>query len=196
MTTSMIKAVIALGNPGLEYEKTRHNIGWMSIEHLPFANSLSWLKKFKGVYSTHSVSREKVYFLKPLTYMNLSGESAVEFMNFFKISVDEILVVHDELDFPYGQLALKKGGGLAGHNGLKSLTSCLGTQDFWRLRLGIGKPVHGSVSSWVLSPFGKEEQGSLEEFLKGAAQATECCLTDGPEKAMQKYNKKQYAQNK
>ena len=156
----MIKLVAFLGNYGSEYEHTRHNVAWQFASQLPFYNKLSFQQKFKGDYAaveTQTLAQwfcetkmyakkdgstapipenapEKIYFLKPLTYMNLSGESVGELAHFFKINPDEILVVHDELELPMGTVSLKWSGGLGGHNGLRSMKATFGTADFWRLR--------------------------------------------------------------
>jgi PTH1 family peptidyl-tRNA hydrolase len=126
----------------------------------------------------------------PQTFMNLSGESVVPAMKFFKVPIDNVLVVHDELDLPFGTLALKKSGGLAGHNGLKSIAELAGSRDFLRLRMGIGRPSHGNISAWVLSPFSEEEKINLESFLKGGSQALELFLESGFEKALRHFSKK------
>ena len=186
----MIKLIVALGNPGVEYELTRHNIGWLAVDGLSFFDSLIWKSKFKGEYSDRNMDGEKRYFLKPQTYMNLSGESAQALMTFFKIKPSEILVVHDELDLPYGTVMFKQGGGLAGHNGLKSLAKCLGTQDFNRLRLGIGRPTRGDVAGYVLSKFSQDEFDFLDPYLKESAVAIELALEKGFSKAAQQYSKK------
>jgi PTH1 family peptidyl-tRNA hydrolase len=186
----MDRLIIGLGNYGSKYHHTRHNIGWDSLEALSFKSDLHWNEKFKGHYAIYQASGEKVYFLKPQTYMNLSGESVLPLMQFFKISVDNILVVHDELDLPYGTIAFKKGGGLAGHNGLKSIAGVLGTQDFKRVRLGIGRPVHGDVSNWVLSGYTGEEKDFFPHYLKGCAEALEDYIKNGFDKAATTYSKK------
>ncbi len=186
----MDRLIIGLGNYGSKYHHTRHNIGWDAFEELTFANDLKWIEKYKGLYSATQVDGEKVYFLKPQTYMNLSGESVLPMMNFFKIAVSDILVVHDEIDLPFGTIAFKNGGGLAGHNGLKSIAASLGTQEFKRLRLGVGRPVHGDVSNWVLSGYTGEESLFFREYLKGAAKALEEYLKVGFDKAATIYSKK------
>lgn len=188
----MIKLVVALGNPGPEYEQTRHNIGQMVFDHVSFSHELHWQKKFKGLYASRDFSQQKVHFLKPLTYMNLSGESVLPAAQFFQITSGEILVLHDEVDLPYGQVAFKKGGGLAGHNGLKSLAKCLGNQEFLRIRMGIDKPTVGAVHSWVLGPFGKEEKKTLDHYLKSTADALETVLKEGFEKSAALYSKKNF----
>lgn len=186
----MDRLIIGLGNPGIKYQYSRHNIGWDVFEELSFLHELKWSEKFKGLYSVYSLNGDKIYFLRPQTFMNLSGESVLPMMNFFKITVDNILVVHDELDLPFGTIAFKKGGGLAGHNGLKSITSCLGTQEFKRVRMGIGRPVHGDVSNWVLSGYTGEDKDFFRPFLKGAAQVLEEYIKLGFDKAATTYSKK------
>lgn len=186
----MDKLVVGLGNPGAQYKGTRHNIAWNVLEKLEIYPQLRWTEKFKGVYASCPWGDGKAYFLRPQTYMNLSGESVQPLMAFFKIGPSDTLIVHDELDLPYGTLALKKGGGLAGNNGLRSIAQSLGTQDFLRLRMGIGKPVHGSVSDWVLGQFNKEEQISLGDFVTEGAHAIELFLNQGFDKAASRYSRK------
>lgn len=182
----MKQLVVALGNPGNEYANTRHNVAWMVLEHLKFSSSLVWREKFKGLFATEN----DAIFLKPQTYMNLSGESVVPAAQFYKVDPKEILVVHDELDLPYGTVAFKRGGGSAGHNGLKSISALLGTPDYARLRVGIGKPNVGSVSNWVLSPFSSDEQIQLTDYLDATAAAVELYLTQGYDKAASRYSRK------
>ena len=186
----MDRLIIGLGNPGVKYHRTRHNIGWDSFEGLNFYSDLKWTDKFKGHYASYSVGPDKIYFLKPQTFMNLSGESVLPLMNFFKITMDNILVVHDELDLPFGTIAFKKGGGLAGHNGLKSIAAVLGSQDFKRLRLGIGRPVHGDVSNWVLSGYTGEDKDFFPAYIEGIAKALEEYINVGFDKAATQYSKK------
>jgi peptidyl-tRNA hydrolase, PTH1 family len=180
------KLVVALGNPGSQYLTTRHNVAWMVFDHLKNNDQLIWRDKFKGEFATQG---EHV-FLKPLTFMNLSGESVAAAAQFFKIAPRDILVIHDELDLPYGTVALKRGGGLAGHNGLKSIAALLGTNDFLRLRVGIGRPSVGSVSNWVLSPFSAPEQIQLTDYLDATACAVELYLSQGFDKAASRYSRK------
>ena len=178
--------VVGLGNPGIRYEMTRHNIGWLALDQLRFYEELAWREKFKGLFAT----RGSVRFLKPMVYMNLSGESVSLLAGFFKIKVEDILVVYDEIDLPFGTLALKQGGGTAGHNGLKSLVSKLGDNNFNRLRLGVGRPVHGSVADYVLQSFSKEEDILLPKFLLQAAEAIETYVEKGFQQAAAEYSKK------
>jgi PTH1 family peptidyl-tRNA hydrolase len=187
----MIKLVVGLGNPGPEYELTRHNIGWLVMDSYDPIDGSFWKDKFKGVYTDTTINGEKVYFLKPQTFMNLSGESVQPLCQFFKITPQEILVLHDELDLPFGQIQFKKGGGLAGHNGLKSMAKCLGNQDFYRMRIGIGRPQHGSVSSWVLGKFPNDQDIELGIVMKKSAEALDAFLKLGM-KAANKFNRKDF----
>ncbi len=158
----MIKMVVFLGNKGQAYEKTRHNIGWM------FENSLnnysSPTAKFKGLYYKDN---NNIIYLLPQTLMNKSGESVLKAMQFFKIKVEEILVIHDDLETKFGSFKFKEGGGLAGHNGLRSISDLTGSKNFNRLALGISRPIHGSVSAYVLGRFTQEEEAEMDLYLKG-----------------------------
>ena len=185
-----MKLFAALGNPGRKYINTRHNIAWLFVDFLQRNFSFNWKEKFKGMYSQENICGEKVIFLKPLTYMNLSGESVAAARDFFKVQTSNVLVVHDEIDLPFGQLAFKKGGGLAGHNGLKSIAERLSTKDFYRLRLGVGRPQRGDVSSYVLSKFSRDEGIVLENYFKQTEEAFETFISSGYEKASTAYNKK------
>lgn len=186
----MTKLIVGLGNPGSQYENTRHNIGWDVLDKLDILDNATWKEKFKGIYTQIETETERVYFLKPQTYMNLSGESVIPFMNFFKIAKEDILILHDELDLNFGVIAYKDGGGLAGHNGLKSIAAILGAQDFKRLRMGIGRPVHGSVSDWVLGKYHGDDAIVIEDYLVKASKAINTYLKSGFSIALQRYNKK------
>ena len=186
----MTKLVIGLGNPGREYEETRHNIAWLLFERLSFRDKLIWKEKFKGLFCVMTLFDEQTVFLKPQTYMNLSGESVRPAMDFFKVGLEDILVVHDEIDLPFGTVHLKSGGGLAGNNGLKSINQHLGTKEFKRLRMGVGRPQFGDVSSHVLGQFGPEEKPLLDDFNDLGARALESYLKIGFQKAQNKFSKK------
>lgn len=152
----MIKMVVFLGNYGYKYKKTRHNIGWLFEESLK--NNIDKIVKFKGEY----YKDKNIIHLLPGTLMNKSGESVVKAMQFFKINITEILVVHDDLETDFGVFKLKKNGGLAGHNGLKSIKELTGSTEFSRLALGISRPARGSVASYVLGRFNPQEEAELE----------------------------------
>lgn len=167
--------IVFLGNPGLQYKNTRHNAGWMCCELIDETRTGSWQKKFKGSWLSIGSGDNKIIFLKPETFMNKSGESVSAAASFFKIEAQEILVVHDDLEQKYGVISFRTGGGLAGHNGLKSISGQLGTKDFHRFRIGIGRPVHGSVSSWVTGRFSREEEIHLMLILsRSASQIMDC----------------------
>ena len=154
----MITLVAFLGNYGSEYSGTRHNVAWQFADSLACLSSVNWQKKFKGLFASKTVEGRQVYFLKPETYMNLSGDSIIEAAHFYKIKAEEILVVHDELELPPGAISLKWSGGLGGHNGLRSTKAVLQTADFWRLRFGIGRPNHPDIAGYVLSNFTADER--------------------------------------
>jgi peptidyl-tRNA hydrolase, PTH1 family len=175
----MFQLIVGVGNPGSQYAETKHNIAWMLLDDLPLFKNATWKSKFKGLYAEGSLKGQKYYALKPQTFMNLSGESVQPFAAFFKVPASSILVIHDELDIPFGQLHFKMGGGLAGHNGLKSIAACLGTDQFARMRIGIGRPPHGDVSNWVLSPFDKEERGQLPLLLEKLHDPLITAMVDG-----------------
>ena len=176
---NMIDIVALLGNPGSKYKNTRHNAGWMLLHHLPDCASGSWQKKFKGEFTLCSFGMSSVYLLKPLTYMNVCGESIGAMARFFKVPANRCLIVHDDVELTYGSLGIKKGGGLAGHNGLRSIEKNLGSRDFYRLRIGVGRPLHGSVSSFVLGKFTNEELTHIDTILsEGARILGEMCASD------------------
>lgn len=184
----MTRLLVGLGNPGREYERTRHNIGQMVLDRL--VSTSAWSKKFNGHLAEYSFQNQKIYLLKPQTYMNLSGESVAPAVHFYKLPLNEILVLHDELDLPFGQIGFKKEGGTAGHNGLKSIQQHLGTDKYLRMRLGIGRPPFGQVSNWVLGEFSGDEKIILDQYLEAALKALEFCLANGVDKASNNYNKK------
>jgi len=219
----MIDLVAFLGNPGRKYARNRHSVGFLLAEKLPFHDALSWEGKFKGSYAVLDRSRmesylramesenllpgppsvpERVHFIKPETYMNLSGESVLAAASFFKIKENAILVVHDELELPLGTISLKFSGGLGGHNGLRSMKACFGSADFWRLRIGIGRPDSrlpgeggppGSgegIVDWVLSNFDASEKETLDKALEMAAGLLLRAVMCDPETLLKGWGKK------
>ena len=161
----MIKLIVGLGNPGQQYEKTRHNAGFLFLERLISDYNSSWAKeaKFQGWITNCLISSQKIVLLKPDTFMNRSGQSVGKIARYYKLAVDEILVVHDELDFVAGMVKLKKGGGHAGHNGLRDIIAHLGSKNFYRLRVGIGRPSTGkAVADYVLSNLSKTDLVLIE----------------------------------
>jgi peptidyl-tRNA hydrolase, PTH1 family len=181
--------VAGLGNPGREYERTRHNAGWLALDELARRHGGSWRSKFSGSLSEVRLGDARVALLKPETYMNESGRSLGAAARFFKVVPEQVLVVHDDVDLETGRLQARAGGGLAGHNGLRSLAQHLGSQDFLRLRIGVGRPGRGdprSVADWVLSPFAPEDDA--ETLLSRAANAVEAIVGEGLEAAQQRFN--------
>ncbi len=179
-TRKMVRIAAFLGNVGAEYARNRHNVAWLFLDSSGLAEGLSWTRKWKGSFAPLERPSGRVWLLKPETYMNLSGESLRELARFHQVPPEEILVVHDELELPFGVISFKKGGGLGGHNGLRSVEQCLGTRDFLRLRFGIGRPEHADIASYVLSDFKREERQQLEEIIFPASlPPLEKCLTEG-----------------
>lgn len=208
----MISLAVFLGNPGAEYSRSRHNAGRLLAENLPFYSSLVWKKKFKGRFAalSRSVSlnnKGNCYFLIPETYMNLSGVSVNAAAQFHSIPLNNIIVVHDELELPLGYFSLKFGGGLGGHNGLRSIKEMLGTTDFWRLRIGIDRPpgrlpgeggrqvkgVHnggdGLIAQWVLSNFNSGETELVNAVLKEGASLLVRTLSEDPAALLNEFKK-------
>ncbi len=182
-----IKLIVGLGNPGQKYEKTRHNVGFLFIDTLAENQNLT-LKdnnKFYGLAAKGSLFGHSVWLLKPQTYMNLSGKSVASILNFYKIKIDETLVVYDELDLPAGTAKLKKGGGHGGHNGLRDIIAATGSKEFYRLRLGIGHPGDKSkVVSWVLNRASTEDEISIVHCLDKSIAILPDLLDGKLEKAM------------
>jgi PTH1 family peptidyl-tRNA hydrolase len=181
--------VAGLGNPGREYERTRHNAGWMVVDELARRRDGSFRSKFAGQLAEVRDGDLRLALLKPETYMNVSGRAVGEATRFFKVEPGALLVVHDDVDLEPGRLQARLGGGLAGHNGLRSISEVLGTQDFLRLRIGVGRPERGDrrpVADYVLSPF--EPEIDVEALVSRAADAVEAMARDGLEAAQSRYN--------
>lgn len=183
----MIKMVVFAGNPGREYEKTRHNIGWMVLDVISGSDSLIWKKKFNGQWTDYFVGTNKIIFLKPETFINNTGKSVQAAAHFFKIKPEEILLIHDDLELKFEKIVLKKGGGTGGHNGLRSMNQHLGTSEYYRLRLGIDRPVHGSVSSFVLGRFNPDEEIGLQTFIPQASTILENIISLSLDAALKSY---------
>lgn len=187
----MIALVAFLGNHGRQYAQNRHNVAWQFADALPALSSLSWQKKFKGLYANRAgVSGEIVHFIKPETFMNLSGESIAAACGFFKLKPEQVIVVHDEIELPLGTVSLKWSGGLGGHNGLRSTKTCLATADFWRLRFGVGRPEHPDVAGFVLSDFTSDERITLSRVWPAAGELLDAVLEKGPEPLLKEWAKK------
>ncbi len=199
-----MRIIAGLGNPGPEYEVTRHNIGFLVLDALADAHRLAFgPRKFDALTARGRVAGEEVLLAKPLTYVNLSGRSLAPLAAFYKVAPADLLVVHDDLDLELGRIQLRERGGDGGHNGLKSIIAELGSRDFARLRVGIGRPrrpipqdshgaapsvPRGAVVDHVLSPFTDDEVPALEGVIVRAVEAIESVLRDGIAQAMNRYN--------
>jgi len=183
------KLIVGLGNPGPRYQWTRHNAGFMVLDRL---SSLSGIqvnrKSFAGLSGEGYWKGMRLFLLKPQTFMNLSGKSVAEAMRYYKISLDNLIVLHDDLDIPFGRAKIKMGGGHGGHNGLRSLVDELGGREFTRIRIGIERPRQGDASDYVLSPFNKEQENKLLQLLDGVIDILATLLTEGLSKTMSLYN--------
>lgn len=182
--------IIGLGNPEEEYSNTRHNMGFDTINKIAKKHGIEVSKnKFQGLYGTGMIDGEKVVLLKPQTYMNLSGISAVQFMRFYKISPKEVIVIYDDLDIEKGTIKIRKQGGPGTHNGMKSIVCELGTTEFYRIRVGIGNPdIKGDLVNYVLQKISADEKEVLEKATTKAADAVQAIITDGIDRAMNLYN--------
>lgn len=182
--------VVGLGNPGSKYAGNRHNVGFMLLDRLVERHGFPpWREKFKGHFARGNLGRAEAVCLKPATFMNVSGESVQPAMNFFRVALDQVVVVHDELDLAFGTIRLKQGGGTAGHNGLKSIVGRCGGPNFIRLRIGIGRPQSGAVHGHVLSDFSVQERAELDDVLQRASTALEDALLQGVAAAMNTHNR-------
>jgi peptidyl-tRNA hydrolase, PTH1 family len=189
--TSLDLLVVGLGNPGREYARTRHNVGWLVVDELARRHDGSWRAKFNGQLAEVRIDGHKVALLKPETFMNDSGRSVQSAARFYKVDPDAVLVIHDEGDFDLGRLQARLGGGLAGHNGLRSVAAHLGTPDFLRLRVGVGRPERGdrrSLADFVLSDFEPHEDAAA--IVGRAADAVETLDADGLEAAQRRFNER------
>ena len=183
--------VAFLGNPGLKYNGTRHNAGFMAADAMEKKLGVSINKmRFKALTQTADIGGKKVLLMKPQTYMNLSGTAIVQAANFYKVPPERVIVVSDETALPIGRLRIRRGGSAGGHNGLKSVIARLGTDQFPRIRLGVGDQPHPDydMADWVLSAFKGQDAADMELVAKKAADAVECYITEGADRAMNKFN--------
>lgn len=192
--------IVGLGNPGPKYQLTRHNVGFMALDLMVQSLGLSsstgsgsgsgWSTEQKALVLKSKGAQNELIFVKPQTFMNLSGESVQPLMAYYKVELENLVVVHDEIDIPFAKIRFQKNRGAGGHNGLKSINERMGTQDYIRLKLGVGRPAHPdfAVADYVLQSFAKEEQDTLGSFLEKAGDAIECLVTEGLDKASTKFN--------
>lgn len=180
--------IVGLGNPGKEYEKTRHNIGFEAIDYIANKYNIDVNRaKFKGVCGEGFIGSEKVILLKPTTYMNLSGESIREVVNFYKLSEEDIVVLYDDISLEVGRMRIREKGSAGGHNGIKSIIANLGCDVFPRIKIGVGQP-KGNLVSHVLGRFAKEEEELLESVIEASAEAIKVIMADSTKDAMNKFN--------
>ena len=187
------KLIVGLGNPGPKYSWTRHNAGFMVLDELACRAGIAVSRKtFSGFFGEGTYRGERLLLLKPQTFMNLSGRSVNPALHFHRLSLQDLIVIHDDLDIPFGRVKLKDGGGHAGHNGLRSLMQELGGGQFARIRVGVGRPLHGEAADYVLSPFTRDEQVILPRIVDGAVDILELLLAEGLPKAMSLSNNKDF----
>ena len=183
--------VVGLGNPGGQYENTRHNAGFLTADELARRGRFAIQRlKFKALTAAVEISGQGVLVMKPTTFMNLSGEAVGEAARFYKIPPDHVLVISDDVSLPLGKLRIRTGGSAGGHNGLKSIIQHLGADQFPRVKVGVGEKPHPDydMADWVLGKFQGEDKKVMDETVKRAADAVECYLRDGPQKAMNRFN--------
>jgi len=188
-----LKLVAGLGNPGSKYAGTRHNIGFLAVQKVAERSGISLKKSgHQAIYATGRVAGEEVTLLLPQTFMNLSGASVGSACKSLGVEPGDLIVVHDDIDLPFGALKIKRGGGHGGHNGIRHIRQVLGTGDFVRVKIGVGRPAPGGdVAGYVLSPFSATERQSLEDVLEDAAMAVEAVLEKGAERAMNEFNSRE-----
>lgn len=190
-TSGVSWLVVFLGNPGTKYDGTRHNAGFMAADAMAKAKGVDIDKaKFKALTAVCQIGEEKVMLMKPQTFMNLSGEAVAEAVNFYKIKPSNVIVVSDEVSLQIGKLRIRRKGSAGGHNGLKNIIAHLGTNEFPRIRMGVGAPPHPDydMADWVLSAFKNQDAVDIQKSAQRAAEAVECYITQGPDKAMNLYN--------
>lgn len=185
--------IAGLGNPGKQYERTRHNMGFDTVDELVDRHRIPGSGiQHKAMYGKGMIAGEKVILAKPLTYMNLSGDSVREFINYYKIDPEtELIVIYDDIDLEPGQIRIRKKGSAGGHNGMKSIIAQLGTQNFYRIKVGVGaKPAGWDLADYVLGRFSTKEREEVDKAIEEAADAVEVILGEGIDAAMNKYNAK------
>ncbi len=183
-----MKLIIGLGNPGKDYQNTRHNVGFLILDN--YLGNVDWKEKFNALYFEKRINSEKVIFVKPLTFMNLSGNAVVKYVNYYNVNIDDILVIQDDLDLSFSTYKLKKNSSAGGHNGIKSIINCLGSQDFLRLKIGVSNNKSIDTKDYVLGRFSKEEKDKLDSLQKTFNEIIESFVIVGISKTMNIYNTK------
>lgn len=188
-----MKVIAGLGNPGVRYQWSRHNIGFQVLDQLAATHRISLVqRRFKSFYGTGWIDSQRVVLVKPLTFMNLSGEAVRKAVDFFNVGMEDLIVTHDDIDLPFGKLRIKRRGGDGGHQGVRSIIEWMGGNDFPRLKVGIGRPpTDVEAADYVLSPFEEVEKSSLDTVLKKASEALAAILHEGIAAAMNRYQGKE-----
>jgi len=186
-------AIVGLGNPGKKYEGTRHNVGFDIIDHLSYKYSIKMDRvKHKAILGEGYIGGQKVLLIKPQTYMNLSGESVMQIVNFYKLQPEELIVIYDDIDTEVGKIRIRKKGSAGTHNGMKNIIFLLKTDGFPRIRIGVGKPTKGDLRDYVLGRFSKEELKSMIEVIPAAGEAVSTIIEDNVDTAMNQFNGSSY----
>lgn len=180
--------IVGLGNPGPAYEVTRHNVGFMLADRLSERCSISFSPSPSALWGRGRVFGQEAVVIKPLTYMNLSGRAVREFRDAYSVDTESIIVAYDDCDLPFGRLRIRKNGGSGGHRGINSIIEHLGSQNFPRIRLGIGRPLEGDIVDYVLSPFSEEETATLDDMLQRGVSSIEAMVSRGLDYAMNSFN--------
>lgn len=187
---SVTQIIVGLGNPGLQYARTRHNVGFMAVDYLAAKYGAGFRGKFQAELAEAAIGGTKCLLVKPQTFMNLSGRAVREVLNWHKLTGENLIVIHDDMDISFGSIRLRSQGGSAGHNGLKSIIAELGTKDFSRVKIGVGRPPEGwDPADYVLGTFRKDEAPLLEKILTDAGEAVCSIVNDGIIKASNLYNR-------
>lgn len=181
-----MKLIVGLGNPGKEYENTRHNVGYLIVDN--YLGNVDWKEKFEALYYETRINSEKVIFIKPLTYMNLSGNSVVKFVNYYDIDIHDILIIQDDLDLPFMSFKLKKNSSSGGHNGIKSIISSLSSNEFARLKVGISNDKGIDTKDYVLGKFSKTDKEKMDSMYDTFSKIIDSFISVGIDKTMNVYN--------
>ncbi len=186
-----MKLIVGLGNPGKKYERTRHNLGFLVLDRLAAKNGVVVAKrKYESLVGEWNSDREKILLVKPQAYMNQSGQAIRSLLRYLPVEARDLVLIHDDLDVPFGRMRIRERGGAGGHRGMLSVLEALGEEAFFRLRLGIGRPPPGvDPTDFVLQSFSQEEVAQLDEVISRAAEAVEYLLREGPRRAMGKFNR-------
>lgn len=187
-----MKVVVGLGNPGIEYAKTRHNVGFMVIDGFAEKHSVeNWKNNFHALIGETKIDGEKVLLVKPQTFMNLSGQAVLEVMQFYKVAKEDLLVIYDDMDLPVGTVKLRQKGSCGGHNGIRDIIRLLGTEQISRVKIGIGKSKYAQGADFVLGKFLPEEDNAIDDGIEKAMNAVSCWVKHGIVETMNRYNRQE-----